>query len=122
VFTIFSTSQDTDDSSQQILDAGFWILDPPTHPRTVILGAIQYPASSIQHLRTTASRLNSAIGYHVTTMSKKRRTKKKKKPAQPQFTPPKKNAKYSPGEIAMAVLGAALLIMVAGIIITSLLG
>jgi hypothetical protein len=53
---------------------------------------------------------------------KKSRKKKKKKPAQPPTAPPKKNTKYSPGEIAMAVLGAALLIMVAGIIITSLLG
>lgn len=55
-------------------------------------------------------------------MSKKPRKKKKKKGVQPQSAPPKKNTKYSPGEIAMAVLGAAILIMVAGIIITSLLG
>jgi hypothetical protein len=55
-------------------------------------------------------------------MSKKPRKKKKKKSAQAQTARPKKNNKYSPGEIAMAVLGAALLIMVAGIIITSLLG
>ena len=55
-------------------------------------------------------------------MSKKPRKKKRKKTAQPQSAPPKKNTKYSPGEIAMAVLGAAILIMVAGIIITSLLG
>ena len=53
-------------------------------------------------------------------MSKKPR-KKKKKNRQPPTGPPKKDAKYSPGEIAMAVLGAALLIMVAGIIVTSLL-
>ena len=54
-------------------------------------------------------------------MSKKPR-KKKKAGRQPQTGPAKKDTKYSPGEIAMAVLGAALLIMVAGIIITSLLG
>jgi hypothetical protein len=56
-------------------------------------------------------------------MSKKPRKKKKRKSApQTQAALPKKNTKYSPGEIAMAVLGAALLIMVAGIVITSLLG
>jgi len=55
-------------------------------------------------------------------MSKKPRKKKKKGPGQPQTAPAKKNTKYSAGEIAMAILGAALLIMVAGIIITSLLG
>ena len=54
-------------------------------------------------------------------MSKKPR-KKKKKGWQPQTGPAKKNTKYSAGEIALAVLGAAILIMVAGIIITSLLG
>ena len=54
-------------------------------------------------------------------MSKKPR-KKKKKGGQPQTGPAKKDTKYSAGEIAMAVLGAAILIMVAGIIITSLLG
>jgi hypothetical protein len=55
-------------------------------------------------------------------MSKKPRQKKKRKSPQQQGAAPKKYAKYSPGEIAMAVLGAALLIMVAGIILTSLLG
>jgi len=55
-------------------------------------------------------------------MPKKPRKKKKKVGGQPQTAPPKKNTKYSPGEIALAVLGAALLIMVAGIVITSLLG
>jgi len=53
-------------------------------------------------------------------MSKKPR-KKKTHRTQPSG-PPKKNTKYSAGEIAMAVLGAAILIMVAGIILTSLLG
>jgi hypothetical protein len=53
-------------------------------------------------------------------MSKKRR-KKKKKGGQQQAGPPKKNTKYSPAEIAMAVLGATLLIMAAGIIITAIL-
>ena len=55
-------------------------------------------------------------------MSKKPRKKKKKARPQPQTGPVNNDAKYSPGEIAMAVLGAALLIMVAGIVITSLLG
>jgi len=54
-------------------------------------------------------------------MSKKPRKKKKKVGRQPQTGPAKKDTKYSPGEIAMAVLGAAILIMVAGIVITSLL-
>jgi len=56
-------------------------------------------------------------------MSSKPRKKKKKQQAatQPRTAPAKKNSKYSPGEIAMAVLGAALVIMVAAIIITSLL-
>jgi hypothetical protein len=56
-------------------------------------------------------------------MGKKRRTKKTAHRPPPDSRPDKKQgAKYSAGEIAMAVLGAALLIMVAGIIITSLLG
>jgi len=54
-------------------------------------------------------------------MSKKPRKKKRTHRTQPSG-PPKKDTKYSAGEIAMAVLGAAILIMVAGIIITSLLG
>jgi len=58
----------------------------------------------------------------IDVMSKKPRKKKKKPGRQPQTRPGKKDTKYSPGEIAMAVLGAAILIMVAGIIITSLLG
>jgi hypothetical protein len=55
-------------------------------------------------------------------MSKKPRKKKRKGSGQSQTGPAKKNTKYSVGEIALAVLGAAILIMVAGIIITSLLG
>ncbi|MDH3813990.1 MAG: hypothetical protein OEV48_05860 [Acidobacteriota bacterium] len=55
-------------------------------------------------------------------MSKQPRKKKKKVRRQPPTGPAKKDTKYSPGEIAMAVLGAAILIMVAGIVITSLLG
>ena len=55
-------------------------------------------------------------------MSKKPRRRKKKKAVQQQASPPKKNTKYSAGEIAMACLGASLLIMAAGIIINSLLG
>jgi hypothetical protein len=55
-------------------------------------------------------------------MSKKPRKKKNKGRGQSQTGPAMKNTKYSAGEIAMAVLGAAILIMVAGIIVTSLLG
>jgi cell division protein FtsL len=58
----------------------------------------------------------------IDVMSKKPRKKKKKAARQPQTGPAKKDTKYSPGEIAMAVLGAAILIMVAGMIITALLG
>jgi hypothetical protein len=56
-------------------------------------------------------------------MSKKPRTKRKKKGGrQAPTVPAKKNTRYGAGEIALAILGAALLIMVAGIVITSLLG
>jgi hypothetical protein len=55
-------------------------------------------------------------------MGKKKRTKKITHRPQPGSKPTKKlNTKYSAGEIAMAVLGAAILVMVAGIIITSLI-
>ncbi len=54
-------------------------------------------------------------------MSKKPRKKKKMGRGQPQTAPAKKNTKYSAGEIAMAILGAAILIMVGAIIVTSLL-
>jgi hypothetical protein len=54
-------------------------------------------------------------------MSKKPRKKKRTHRTQPSG-PPKKNTKYSAGEIAMAILGAAILIMVGAIIVTSLLG
>jgi cell division protein FtsL len=54
-------------------------------------------------------------------MSKKTRKKKNKATNQTRSVPAKKNAKYSPGEIAMAVLGAALVIMVGVIIVTSML-
>ena len=54
-------------------------------------------------------------------MSKKPRKKKKTHRTQP-TGPAKKDTKYSAGEIAMAILGAAILIMFAGIILTSLLG
>jgi len=54
-------------------------------------------------------------------MSKKPRKKKSRR--QPQTGKRgQKDAKYSAGEIAMAILGGALLIMVAGMIISSLLG
>jgi hypothetical protein len=53
-------------------------------------------------------------------MSKKPRKKKRTHRTQPSG-PAKKNTKYSAGEIAMAILGAALLIMVGVIIVTSLL-
>ncbi len=55
-------------------------------------------------------------------MSKKPRKKKKPERRQPQAGGTKKNTRYGAGEIALAVLGAALLIMVAGIVITTLLG
>jgi hypothetical protein len=56
-------------------------------------------------------------------MGKKRRTKKVTHRPQPGGRLLKKlNSKYSAGEIAMAVLGGAILVMVAGIIITALLG
>ena len=58
--------------------------------------------------------------YNGSVMSRKPRKKKKKSGGQ-RPAPAKKNAKYSAGEIAMAILGAAILIMVAGIIIESLL-
>jgi hypothetical protein len=54
-------------------------------------------------------------------MANKTRRKKRKKRVPRRSAEPKKNAKYSAAEIAMAVLGAAILIMVAGIIITALL-
>jgi hypothetical protein len=59
--------------------------------------------------------------YNGYEMSKKFRIKK---PGHKPQTSKRaqKNTKYSAGEIAMAVLGGAILIMVAGIIITSLLG
>ena len=53
-------------------------------------------------------------------MSKKPRKKKPTHRTQPSG-PAKKNTKYSAGEIAMAILGAAILIMVGAIIVTSLL-
>ncbi len=59
--------------------------------------------------------------YNGTVMSKKPRKKKPARQTQPRNSA-QKGEKYSAGEIAMAVLGGALLIMVAGIIITSLLG
>ena len=54
-------------------------------------------------------------------MSKKPRKKKPARQTQPRKSS-QKNEKYSAGEIAMAILGGLLLIMVAGIIITKLLG
>jgi hypothetical protein len=59
--------------------------------------------------------------YNGGEMSKKLRTKKATRKSQKRgFF--QKGAKYSAGEIAMAVLGGAILVMVAGIIITALLG
>jgi hypothetical protein len=82
---------------------------------------IEHRVSSIQDPTREPTVLDVSISYHGITMSKKPR-KKKKSTSQRRGGAPKKNTKYTPGEIAMAVLGAALLIMVAGIIITSLLG
>ena len=55
-------------------------------------------------------------------MGKKIRRKKTRQ--KPPSSPERKRSKarYTPGEIAMAVLGGLLLIMVAGIIITSIWG
>ncbi len=58
--------------------------------------------------------------YNGTIMTKKPRKKKPARQTQPRKSA-QKGDKYSAGEIAMAILGGALLIMVAGIIITSLL-
>jgi hypothetical protein len=56
-------------------------------------------------------------------MAKKQSSKKGQQRGRSSRTsPPPRSKKYSPAEIAMAVLGAALLIMIAGIIITSLFG
>ena len=55
-------------------------------------------------------------------MSKKQRKKKKKGASGSQQRPEPKKNKYSAGEIAMAVLGAALVIMFGVIIVTSILG
>jgi hypothetical protein len=56
-------------------------------------------------------------------MAKKQRKKKKTSSSGSQQRPePKKNTRYSAGEIAMAVLGAALLVMFGVIIVTSILG
>ena len=49
--------------------------------------------------------------------SRNRRKSSGKKPAPRQAKP---SARYSAGEIAMAILGAAILVMIAGIIITSI--
>jgi hypothetical protein len=63
-----------------------------------------------------------ASGYNGCIMPKKKRTKKITHRPQPGSKWSKKlNTKYSAGEIAMAILGAAILVMVAGIIITSLI-
>ena len=53
-------------------------------------------------------------------MAKNRRDKKARRQNQPGKRV-QKNAKYTAGEIAMAVLGGAILIMVIGIIVTSIL-
>jgi hypothetical protein len=62
------------------------------------------------------------LGLQWRCMSKKPRKKKKHERRQPQAGGTTKNTRYGVGEIALAVLGAALLIMVAGIVITTLLG
>jgi hypothetical protein len=55
-------------------------------------------------------------------MSKKRVKKRKKKSSRARRASSRVFAKYTAAEIAMAVLGAAIVIMIAGIIITALLG
>ena len=97
-------------------DFGFRISNlPPSDPRR----------SSSMYLSSTVSTLGMGLrfhraGYNGCVMSKKPRKKKKTQRTQPSG-PPKKNTKYSAGEMAMAVLGAAILIMVGVIIVTSLL-
>jgi hypothetical protein len=55
-------------------------------------------------------------------MSKKPRKKKSKSAAAKQRQSKRpKPPRYTPGEIALAILGAAILIMIAGIVITSIL-
>ena len=73
-------------------------------------------------IRIAARPLRALNRVPLNIMAKKPRKKKKKADRRPQPGASKKGAKYSPGEIAMAVLGAAILVMVAGIIITALLG
>ena len=85
--------------------------------------SIAYRAGAwIQHQSREPTTSTRHIEYHGDVMAKKPRKKKKMSGRPPLTGPAKKDTKYSPGEIAMAVLGAAILIMVAGIIITSLLG
>ena len=52
----------------------------------------------------------------------KKLKKKKKKSSRARRASSKVLAKYTPAEIVMAVLGAAIVIMIAGILITALLG
>ena len=73
-------------------------------------------------IRIAVRPLSALNRVPLNIMAKKPRKKKKKVDRRPQTGRVKKGAKYSPGEIAMAVLGAAILVMVAGIIITALLG
>ena len=52
----------------------------------------------------------------------KKLKKKKKKSSRARRASSKVLAKYTPAEIVMAVLGAAIVILIAGILITALLG
>ena len=71
--------------------------------------------------RTPDGGCGKRFDYNGVAMSKKPR-KKKRTRGQGGGTPSKaKPARYTAGEIAMAILGAAILVMVAGIIITSIL-
>ncbi len=65
---------------------------------------------------------SAASGYTVVEMAKKMRKTAKKSPRDRNQAPAKQGTRYTPAEIAMAVLGAALLILFAGIMITSLFG
>jgi hypothetical protein len=66
--------------------------------------------------------LNSDLFYDQSVMSKKPRKKKSNSAAAKQRQSKRsKPPRYTPGEIALAILGAAILIMIAGIVITSIL-
>lgn len=58
-----------------------------------------------------------SAGYNGREMA----TKRRKKSAKPPPTTKRSGTRYTPAEIAMAVLGAAILVLIGGIIVTSIL-